>query len=146
VISDLEASVLSSPRSPIVLLRARRGASSVCPSVAPGNPWLGAMLPSSPLHHLLARELGFPVVATSGNLADEPICTSEADALVRFQGLADGYLVDRPSRRRRRFRREGVMGRELILRRARGYTPLAVEIERRAGHPRVGGHLKNTVA
>src|SRR3972149_9762763 len=59
-VSDLEASLLISPRSPIVLLRARRGASSVCPSVAPGNPWLGAMLPPSPPHHLLARERAFP--------------------------------------------------------------------------------------
>ena len=149
VISDLEASLLSSPRSPIVLLRARRGASSVCPSVAPGNPLFGVMLPSSPLHHLLARELGFPVVATSGNLADEPICTREADALVRFRDLADGYLVhDRPiARHADDSVVRVVMGRELILRRARGYAPLAVEIGKAApGILAVGGHLKNTVA
>jgi hydrogenase maturation protein HypF len=149
VISDLEASVLSSPRSPIVLLRARRGASSICPSVAPGNPLFGVMLPSSPLHHLFARELGFPVVATSGNLADDPICTREADALVRFRGLADGYLVhDRPiARHADDSVVRVVMGRELILRRARGYAPLVVEVGKATpGILAVGGHLKNTVA
>ncbi len=148
-VSDLEANLLGSPRCPIVLLRARHGASSVCPSVAPGNPWLGAMLPSSPLHHLLARELGFPVVATSGNRVDEPICIREADALVRFRDLADGYLVhDRPiARHADDSVVRVVMGRELILRRARGYAPLAVEIGRPApGILAVGGHLKNTVA
>jgi hydrogenase maturation protein HypF len=49
--------------------------------VAPGLPWVGAMLPYTPLHHLLMRDLGFPVVATSGNLTDEPICTDNEEAL-----------------------------------------------------------------
>ena len=55
------------------------------------------MLPYTPLHHLLLRELGFPVVATSGNLSDEPICTDEAEAWQRLGGIADAFLVhDRP--------------------------------------------------
>ena len=55
------------------------------------------MLPYTPLHHLLLRELGRPVVATSGNLSDEPICTDEHEALERLRGIADLFLVhDRP--------------------------------------------------
>ena len=77
--------LLASAEAPIVLMR-RKAKSSDTPSliadeVAPGNPNLGVMLPYTPLHHLLLAELGFPVVATSGNLTDEPICTDEAGCL-----------------------------------------------------------------
>ena len=95
------AALLTSAEAPIVLLRRKRG-SGVLPSpiadeVAPSNPNLGVMLPYTPLHHLLLRELGFPVVATSGNLTDEPICTDEQDAFARLAPIADAFLVhDRP--------------------------------------------------
>jgi hydrogenase maturation protein HypF len=55
-ISPLESHLLSSPASPIVLLR--RKSSMVAAAVAPGNPNLGVMLPYTPLHHLLLRTLG----------------------------------------------------------------------------------------
>ena len=47
------------------------------------------MLPYTPLHHLLLSLLAFPIVATSGNLSDEPICTAEPEALERLGGIAD---------------------------------------------------------
>jgi hydrogenase maturation protein HypF len=89
------------------------------------------MLPSSPLHHLLLRELGFPVVATSGNLSDEPICTDEREALERLHGIADSFLVhDRPIvRPMDNSVTRVVRGREMILRRARGYAPLPVLVK-----------------
>src|SRR5262249_16790946 len=66
-------------------------------SLAPRNPNFVVMLPYSPLHHLLMRELNFPIVATSGNLSDEPICIDEHEALQRLRGIADVFLVhDRP--------------------------------------------------
>ena len=40
--------------------------------MAPSNPNLGVMLPSNPLHHLITDGFEFPLVATSGNLSDEP--------------------------------------------------------------------------
>src|SRR5204863_6895992 len=86
VVSDLEARLLLSPAAPIVLLKRKSGSSeseSVSEAVAPGNPYLGVMLPYSPLHHLLLRELGFPIVATSGNRGDEPMCIDEQEALER---------------------------------------------------------------
>ena len=74
-----------------------RLSSLVADEVAPDNPYLGVMLPYTPLHHLLLAELGFPVVATSGNLTDEPICTDEGEAFQRLGHIADAFLVhDRP--------------------------------------------------
>ncbi len=96
LVSELEQRLLDSPAAPIVLLR-RREASSISPEVAPGSPLLGVMLPASPLHHLFLHELGIPIVATSGNLTDEPICIDEREALARLAGIADAFLVhDRP--------------------------------------------------
>ena len=63
-------------------------------AIAPNNPYLGVMLPYTPLHHILMAELGFPVVATSGNLSDEPICIDEYEALERLGNIADGQPVD----------------------------------------------------
>ena len=90
------AEALGSRRAPIVLLPRRPGA-AVAPAVAPGNRDLGVMLPYTPLHHLLAAELGVPFVLTSGNASDEPIAHVDDDARTRLAGLADGFLThDRP--------------------------------------------------
>ena len=142
----------------------------IAPSVAPGNPNLGIMLPYTPLHHLLLSLLGFPVVATSGNLSDEPICTDEREALARLGAIADLFLVhNRPIVRHVDDSIVRVMvGRELVLRRARGYAPLPLPLDPRPSFviphssfviPQspppstlsadsalaVGAHLKNTV-
>jgi len=107
------------------------------------------MLPYTPLHHLLLQDLGFPIVATSGNLADEPICTDEREAVERLGSLADCFLVhDRPIVRHADDSIvRVVLGRELMIRRARGYAPLPIALHRAAdGVLAVGAHLKNTVA
>ena len=163
-ILPLEERLLLSPESPIVLVgRARRARRTDGPavrpyqlakSIAPGNPNLGVMLPYSPLHHLLMHELNFPVVATSGNLSDEPICTDEHDALQRLHGIADVFLVhDRPIVRHVDDSVVRVMcGREMMLRRTRGYAPLPIPIRSKTENRKsqnvlaVGAHLKNTVA
>lgn len=147
-VSEAEERVLCSPEAPIVLLR-RSEQEAVAPSVAPRNPYLGVMLPYTPLHHLLMRELGFPIVATSGNLSDEPICTDEHEALERLAGIADLFLVhNRPIARHVDDSVVRVLlGRELVLRRARGYAPLPVLVkEPLPPLLAVGAHLKNTVA
>lgn len=150
-VSELEARLLTAPESPIVLLSRREGSGRrvIAENVAPANPYLGVMLPYTPLHHLLMREIGFPVVATSGNLSDEPILTEEHDALRRLGGIADLFLVhNRPIVRHADDSIVRVMmGRELLLRRARGYAPLPVDCGRTVpGILGVGAHLKNTVA
>jgi hydrogenase maturation protein HypF len=148
-----EAEWLASPPAPIVILQ-RREQTSLAEAVAPGTSTVGALLPSAPVHHLLMRELGIPVVATSGNLSDEPIVTDEQEAVGRLAGIADAFLIhDRPIARPMddsvvRMARSG----PLILRRARGLAPRAIRLpEPLARHVEgpvlaVGGHLKNTVA
>jgi hydrogenase maturation protein HypF len=147
-ITPLEARLLASSQAPIVLLRRRMG-TKFAPSVAPGNPLLGVMLPYTPLHHLLMAELNFPIVATSGNRAEEPICIDGKDAVGRLAGIADLFLThNRPiARPMDDSIARVVLGREQILRRARGYAPLPITLDRSLPPIlAVGGHLKNAVA
>jgi hydrogenase maturation protein HypF len=153
LVSDLEERALRSPEAPIVLLRRRAhvgcAPAGVCAAVAPDNPWLGIMLPYTPLHHLLLARLGRPVVATSGNLANEPICTDEHEAVERLGGIADWFLVhNRPILRHVDDSIvRVVLDRELVLRRARGYAPLPIPLPGPVIPTlAVGAHLKNTVA
>ena len=147
-VSAEEERLLVSPEAPIVLLR-RRGAAGVTAGVAPGNPDLGVMLPYTPLHHLLLADLGFPVVATSGNRSDEPICTGGREALDRLAGIADVFLVhDRPiARPVDDSVVRVVLGRELVFRRARGHAPVPIPVDEPLPPVlAVGAHLKNTIA
>lgn len=148
-LTAIERSLLRAPESPIVLLRKARKNEGLAASIAPDNPYLGIMLPYTPLHHLLMRELGFPVVATSGNLSEEPICIDEQEALRRLHGIADVFLVhNRPILRHADdsvVREMG--GRELTIRRARGFAPLPVHVDQELPSVlAVGAHQKNAVA
>ncbi len=129
----LERTMLASPAGPIVILGRRidQTATAIAPSVAPTLPWLGLMLPTTPLHHLLLDALGFPVVATSGNLAGEPIKIALDDALERLGGIADGFLShDRPIRRALDDSVQRVIaGRPTTLRHGRGLAPLTIDHE-----------------
>ena len=150
-VNDVAASLLASPRRPIVLLPRRgtgTGAAPLATAVAPGNRQLGVMLPYTPLHHLLLRDFGRPMVLTSGNVSDEPIAYLDADALARLGGIADAFLThDRPIHIRtddsvvRPFR-----GRGAVLRRSRGYVPEPLAVASRFGRPVLacGAELKNT--
>ena len=147
-VSAESEALLSGPEAPIVLLP-RRADAGVAPGVAPGRPELGLMLPATPLHHLLLRESGFPVVATSGNRSDEPICTDEREALVRLAGMADLLLVhDRPIARHVDDSVARVFaGAPRLLRRARGWAPLPVPVrEELPVILGVGAHMKTAVA
>jgi hydrogenase maturation protein HypF len=118
-------------------------------AVAPGRATLGVMLPYTALHVLLMEVLGIPVVATSGNLSDEPICTEGSEALARLAGVADVFLVhDRPIARPVDDSVVRVIaGEPIVLRAARGYAPLAVPIEADVSPTlALGGHLKNAIA
>ena len=149
-LSPLEKEALTSPRAPIVLLRTRAAAAGeISALVAPDNPCLGVMLPYTPLHHLLMHALQTPLVATSGNLSEEPICIDEYDALDRLGEIADLFLVhNRPIARQMDDSVVRVMAGELtVLRNARGFAPVTVDL--RSEVPTVlatGAHLKNTVA
>lgn len=168
LLSPAEVDLLLSPAAPIVLVRRRstpaQTAQPICSAVAPGNPTLGVFLPYTPLHHLLLARLNFPLVATSGNLSDEPICIDNDEALERLAGIADYFLVhNRPIERPVDDSVVRVLaGETQILRRSRGYAPLPIARPDRwtdspvgnakpAAPPTcqvlsVGGHMKNTVA
>ncbi|HEX4062378.1 MAG TPA: carbamoyltransferase HypF [Streptosporangiaceae bacterium] len=144
---ETAAELLAGSRRPIVLLPRRAGA-AIAASVAPGNRQLGIMLPYTPLHHLLLAAVGGPVVLTSGNVSDEPIVYDDNEALDRLAAIADGFLThDRPIHVRaddsvaRSFR-----GREMLLRRSRGYAPEPVRVGARFPRPVLacGAELKNT--
>ena len=147
-ISLAEIDLLESQAAPIVLLQPKPG-TDIAANVAHCSPYLGVMLPYSPLHHLLMEECRFPLIATSGNRSDEPIAIANDEAKARLKDIADHFLMhNRPIVRACddsviRLTR----GRAGILRRARGYAPLGVRVAQ--GLPAVlavGGHLKNTVA
>jgi len=149
-VSPLEASLLTSPQAPIVLLLHGAGAVEVAPAVAPQNPYWGIMLPYTPLHHVLLNDLGFPIVATSGNRSEEPICTDEHQALEQLGDIADLFLVhDRPIARHADDSVARVIAEKMcLLRRARGYAPLPIVLKNDSASPAlaVGAHQKNTVA
>ncbi|MEQ8965494.1 MAG: carbamoyltransferase HypF [Azospirillaceae bacterium] len=148
-IDDTAAACLAGPAAPILLLDRRAGGAGIAPSVAPGLPWLGVFLACTPLHHLLLDDFGGPVVATSGNRADEPIATDGEAARARLAGIADLVLDhDRPIARPLD---DSVMrlvaGRPMALRRGRGLAPATIAI---AGLPggilAMGGHQKAALA
>lgn len=149
-ISPAERAALLSPEAPIVLLFRHSPPSGLAADeLAPGLPWLGAFLPYSPLHHLLLRAVGFPVVATSGNLTDEPICTDNDEALDRLSGIADAFLLhDRPIARPLDDSVVAYCGCTRIpIRRGRGMAPYSLPLpEAPDAALAAGADLKNTLA
>jgi hydrogenase maturation protein HypF len=144
-----EEALLVSPAAPIVLVRRRREAPlPVATEIAPRNPHLGVMLPYTPLHCILLSAVQRPVVCTSGNLSEEPMCIDDAEAMGRLGDIADVFLVhDRPIVRPMddSVARLGPCGPQL-LRRARGYAPLPHAFPGGLCVLALGGQLKSTVA
>ena len=150
VVSADAANLLESPQGPLVLV-AKHPQPALAASVAPNNPWLGALLPSTPLHLLLLAGADRPLVATSANLADEPLCTDDAEARQRLAGIADVFLghnreIARPVDDS--IVRFTAGGAPIMLRRARGYAPAPLELPAALPLPVicVGAQMKNTVA
>ncbi|WP_433425500.1 carbamoyltransferase HypF [Microtetraspora malaysiensis] len=144
--------LLVSPARPIVVLPrhadAAAGRPSVAEEVAPGEGWLGVMLPYTPVHHLLAAELARPYVLTSGNVSDEPIVHRDGEAVERLGAMVEAFLVhDREIHARAE---DSVVvvagGREIPVRRSRGYAPLPVRLARPARRAVLacGAELKST--
>ena len=166
--------LLTSAERPIVLLRKRTDCDHRLPGIAPGLPWLGVMLPSTPIHYLLFHEASgrtagkswldvaqpLALVATSANPCGEALVTGNDEALARLAGIADATLLhdrdivvrcdDSVLRQKNSLddKREGhgAQAETQFIRRARGYTPRLIKLARHG--PSVlafGGGYKNTV-
>ena len=170
-INESEKELLKSSAAPIVLLKRKELSNSsqksfinnaprktdlfeIADSVAPDQNYLGFMLPYSPLHHLLLRELDIPLVMTSGNLSSEPQCIDNQEARNKLGKIADYFLlhnreimnrVDDSIARIINLRNSPQLQ---ILRRARGYAPAPINLP--ADFPKtppilaMGSELKNT--
>jgi hydrogenase maturation protein HypF len=141
-----EEAMLSTPARPIVLVRRREGC-GIADGVAPGIPWLGIFLPYAPLQHLLFADPRVrALVMTSANLSEEPIAIDNDEALARLGAIADAFLMhDREILQRCD---DSVMAEAdsapQLIRRARGFVPLAVPLPFDAPPLlAVGGHLKS---
>lgn len=146
-VSGIEMAFLRSYRAPIMILP-KKPESVIAEAMAPGNPCVGAMLPYSPLHVLLLRDFGAPLVMTSANISDEPIAYIVSDALERMSKIADVALVH--NRKIHMFADDSVVkvigGAPRVCRRSRGYVPEPVHVPEAFRVPTLafGPQLKNT--
>jgi hydrogenase maturation protein HypF len=92
LVNDFEKDILESHRAPIVLLKKKAGGDPLAFSLTTGLNTVGVMLPYTPIHHILMNKVDFPLVMTSGNISDEPICRDEREAQSRLKNVADGFL------------------------------------------------------
>ena len=127
--NDEELKLLTSPGSPIVLMKWRPD-STISTAVAPNLKYLGIMLPYTPLHHILLRETDLPLVMTSGNLSEEPIAKDNDEALQRLAGIADYFLMHNRDIYARYDDSVTMVERNVlqVIRRARGYAPYPVHL------------------
>ncbi|MDR3723089.1 MAG: carbamoyltransferase HypF [Terracidiphilus sp.] len=145
-LTEVEEKLLAMPARPIVLARMREG-TAIADSVAPGLPWLGVFLPYAPLQHLLFADARVrALVMTSANLSEEPICIANEEACARLGSIADVFLLhNREILQRCDDSVAAVVdGAPQLVRRARGYVPLAVDLPVETPPLlAVGGHLKS---
>ncbi len=148
-LDPVHEAMLRDPVRPVVLIQ-KRADGGLAPEIAPACGDIGAMLPYSPLHHLLLADFGAPLVATSGNISGEPVLTDNGEAEARLASIADGFLHhDRPIVRPADDPVVQVIaGKARPVRLGRGNAPAELVLPFALGRPTIalGGHLKNTVA
>jgi hydrogenase maturation protein HypF len=146
LLTPAEEAQLTMPAHPIVLARARES-NGIAREVAPGIPWLGIFLPYAPLQHLLFADRRVrALVMTSANLSEEPIAIDNDEARTRLGKIADAFLMhDREVLQRCDDSVVALVdGAPQLIRRARGYVPLGIELPFEVPPMlAVGGHLKS---
>jgi len=145
-VSPEEEELLTSPQSPIVLMKWKAG-SSVSREVAPNLEYLGVMLPYTPLHHILLRDTELPLVMTSGNLSEEPIAKDNDEALKRLSGIADYFLIHNRGIYSRYDDSVAIVerGTSQLVRRARSYAPYPIHLTFKCRQVLAcGAEMKNT--
>ncbi|MBA7619421.1 Carbamoyltransferase HypF [subsurface metagenome] len=128
-VTNEEEKLLISPYSPIVLMK-WKAVSPVSPAVAPNLKYLGVMLSYTPLHHILLRETGLPLVMTSGNISEEPIAKDNDEAVRRLSGIVDYFLIHNRDIYARYDDSVTMVerGAPQLIRRARGYAPYPIHL------------------
>ncbi len=149
-ISTNEELLLNSPQRPIVLFKALPDISKKISSlVAPNINTIGIFMPYTPLHLLIMNKLNRPLIATSANISDEPLCTN-LESLKKLENVYDAILDHD---------REIVNGcddsvlmvvkdKTVMLRRARGYAPISIKLSNsmKKNILAFGANQKNTIA
>jgi hydrogenase maturation protein HypF len=129
-VNEIEEQYITSQISPIVLLKTKESSMNISAYAAPNNPYLGAMLPSAPLQSILLKFFDGAVIATSGNIAGEPICIANDEAFERLDNITDYFLIH--DREIMRSLDDSVVqvidGNPQILRVGRGYAPLEIQL------------------
>jgi len=153
--NEHEKDLLTSYKRPILLLRKKEDI-NIAGSVAPDNNYIGFMLPYTPLHYVIFKYIDIPLVMTSGNITDEPIYYDDEEAFQKLEGIADYFLTHNrkinircdDSVTRVFVSLDGKLNKEYIIRRARGYAPMPLDIDYSFTRPvlALGGYLKNTFA
>jgi hydrogenase maturation protein HypF len=149
-VSGTEAQLLRSRQKPIVLLE-KKSRTGLSREVAPGNRYLGVMLPYTPLHVLLMEGFSGPLVMTSGNVSEEPISRDNHGAFLKLHGIADYFLTHN---REIHLRGDDSVMRVVDdvprqIRRSRGYVPVPVflssSLKTMPSVLALGAELKNTI-
>ncbi len=147
IISTSEEALLQSHIAPIVLLSPQHGC-ALAPNVSADSPSVGVMLPTTPLHQVLMQAVKFPIVCTSANISDEPICIDDDEAYQRLGKIADYFLThNRPILRHLDDSVAMVVDDRVIwLRSSRGLAPVTVESATwQQSMVGLGGHMKNSL-
>ncbi len=148
-ITPFEEGIILSPETPIVLVE-KKPNTHLSSQVAPHLKKIGVFLPYTPLHHLLLREVGRPLVMTSANISDEPIVKDNQEAFEKLKDLADCILIHNRDIANRVD--DSVVrvidGKRIFIRRSRGFAPLPITLPFKLKRKvlAVGGHKKNVVA
>ena len=167
---SMEKASLLSPAAPIVLLKkkhrnealdsiqqikpaknhgSKNNDLSLSQFISFNNKYEGAILPYTPLHHLIFNKIQIPLIMTSGNISEEPIASNNPEALEKLKGICDFFLVhDRDISSKYD---DSVLKitdkKEMLVRRGRGFAPYPLKLNFDTGDKvilAVGAHEKNT--
>ena len=152
VVTPKQEMILTGHQKPILLLDKENGG-RLAPSIAPGNPKVGVMLPYAPVQLLIFQyddgiKMPDILVMTSGNTSGAPICREDTEAVAELSHLCDAMLSHN---RKIRIRADDTVmdfykNEPYMIRRSRGYAPLPfmMSTDWKGKVLAVGGELKNT--
>ncbi|MCA0153357.1 carbamoyltransferase HypF [Winogradskyella vincentii] len=149
---DIEKELTAVERPIVIIPTSIKNKTPIASSVAPGLNQLGVMLPNSPLLQLLANEIDFPIVATSGNISGSPVLSDNLEALELLGSIADYFLLHNLKIEHPQddsvIKVSNNSNERVLFRRSRGFAPnyYAPKIENKKNVMAMGAHLKSTIS